>query len=50
LADTVETGAVVLVRDPPAEDLPWLALHPAGEWSAISDGSANRRCGGATGR
>ena len=32
LADTVETGAVVLVLDLPAEDLSWLALHPAGEW------------------
>jgi hypothetical protein len=31
-ADTLEAGAVVLVLDLPAEDLPWLALHPAGEW------------------
>lgn len=32
LAETIETGAVVLVLDLPAEDLPWLGLHPAGEW------------------
>lgn len=32
LADTLETGAVVLVLDVPPEELPWLALHPAGEW------------------
>jgi len=31
-ADTIETGAVVLVLDLPAEDLSWLTLHPAGEW------------------
>jgi hypothetical protein len=31
-AETLEAGAVVLVLDLPAEDLPWLALHPAGEW------------------
>jgi hypothetical protein len=32
LADTLEAGAVVLVLDLPAEELPWLALNPAGEW------------------
>lgn len=32
LADTLEAAAVVLVLDLPAEELPWLALHPAGEW------------------
>jgi hypothetical protein len=32
LADTLEAGSVVLVLDVPAEELPWLALHPAGEW------------------
>lgn len=31
-ADTLETGSVVLVLDVPADELPWLALHPAGEW------------------
>jgi hypothetical protein len=31
-ADPIETRAVVLVLDLPAEDLPWLILHPAGEW------------------
>lgn len=29
---TVEAGSVVLVLDVPADELPWLALHPAGEW------------------
>ena len=32
LADALEAGSVVLVLDVPAEELPWLALHPAGEW------------------
>lgn len=32
LADTLESGSVVLVLDLPAEELPWLALHPVGEW------------------
>jgi hypothetical protein len=32
LANTLEAGSVVLVLDLPAEELPWLALHPAGEW------------------
>lgn len=31
-ADTVEAGSVVLVFDVPPEELPWLAVHPAGEW------------------
>ena len=31
-AETVDGGAVVLVLDVPADELPWLALHPAGEW------------------
>ena len=32
LTDTLEAGSVVLVLDLPAEELPWLALHPAAEW------------------
>jgi hypothetical protein len=32
MADTLEAGSVVLVLDTPAEQLPWLALHPYGEW------------------
>ena len=32
LSETIEAGAVVLVLDVPAQELPWLALHPAGEW------------------
>ena len=32
LADTVEAGSVALVLDLPADELPWLALHPTGEW------------------
>jgi len=31
-ADTLDAGAVVLVLDVDADELPWLALHPAGEW------------------
>lgn len=31
-ADTLEAGSVVLVLDVPAEELPWLARHPVGEW------------------
>ncbi len=31
-ADTLESGAVVLVLDVPAEELPWLALNRDGEW------------------
>ena len=31
-ADELEMGSVVLVLDVPAEELPWLAIHPAGEW------------------
>ena len=31
-ADMLEAGLVVLVLDVPAEELPWLARHPAGEW------------------
>ena len=30
--DTLDAGAVVLVLDVPADELPWLAVHPAGEW------------------
>ncbi|WP_204078983.1 DUF7711 family protein [Mycobacterium riyadhense] len=30
-AETLEAGAVVLVLDLPAQELPWLAMHPAGE-------------------
>lgn len=32
-AESVEVGSVVLVLDLPADELPWLALHPAGEWA-----------------
>ncbi len=32
LADTLEAGTVVLVLDLPSDELPWLAIHPAGEW------------------
>jgi hypothetical protein len=31
-ATTLEAGAVILVLDEPADEMPWLALHPAGEW------------------
>ncbi len=32
LTETLEVGAVVLTLDLPTDELPWLALHPAGEW------------------
>ncbi len=32
LTETLEVGAVVLALDLPTDELPWLALHPAGEW------------------
>ncbi len=32
LADTLESGAVVLVLDAPADEMPWLAAHGSGEW------------------
>ena len=31
-ADPIETGEVVLLLDVSADELPWLARHPAGEW------------------
>lgn len=31
-ADTLDAGAVVLVLDLPAEQMSWMAIHPAGEW------------------
>lgn len=31
LAETLDVGAVVLVLDLPAEELPWLAMHPTAE-------------------
>jgi hypothetical protein len=31
-ADPVDLGSIVLVLDLPADELPWLALHPTGEW------------------
>jgi hypothetical protein len=31
-APTLESGSVVLVLDLPADEVPWLALNPAGEW------------------
>jgi hypothetical protein len=31
LAETLDAGSVVLVLDLPAEELPWLAMHPTGE-------------------
>lgn len=49
LADTLEAGAVVLVLDLSAEELPWLAsIPPASGW-ATSCGSASGRSGGAIG-
>jgi hypothetical protein len=33
-ADRLETYDVALVLDAPAEEVTWLALHPAGEWIA----------------
>jgi hypothetical protein len=32
LASTLEHGAVVLMLDEPAEEMPWLAFNRAGEW------------------
>lgn len=32
MADTLESGSVVLVLDVAVEELPWLALHSPGEW------------------
>lgn len=32
LADTLDAGSVVLVLEVPTDELPWLALHPVGEW------------------
>jgi hypothetical protein len=32
LTDTLEAGSVVLALDVPADELPWLALHPFGEF------------------
>lgn len=32
--DRIDTYDVALVLDAPAEDVTWLALHPAGEWIA----------------
>lgn len=32
LAESVEAGTVALVLDLPADELPWLAVHPAAEW------------------
>jgi hypothetical protein len=31
-ADTLDAGTVVLVLDVPSDEMPWLAVHPAGEW------------------
>jgi len=31
-AESLEVGTVVLVLDVDAAELPWLAIHPAGEW------------------
>ncbi len=31
-AAELETMAVILMLDEPADDVPWLALHPSGEW------------------
>ena len=31
-AERIDTYDVVLVLDAPAAEIPWLALHPAGEW------------------
>lgn len=35
VTDTLKAGTVVLVLDLPADEMPWLALHRAGEW--VSD-------------
>lgn len=32
LTDTLESGSVVLVLDLPADEMPWLAMHPTAEW------------------
>jgi len=32
VADTVEAGSVELMLDVPPDEVPWMALHPAGEW------------------
>jgi hypothetical protein len=31
-ADNIAASSVVLVLDEPPDELPWLALHPTGEW------------------
>ena len=31
-ADPIESGEVVLLLDVPPDELPWLAMHPVGEW------------------
>lgn len=31
-ADDLEVGSVIVVLDLPADEVPWLALHPTGEW------------------
>lgn len=31
-AGSLDTGSVVMVLDVPADELPWLAIHPVGEW------------------
>src|ERR1700730_8633744 len=30
--DELESTAVILILDEPADELPWLALHASGEW------------------
>jgi hypothetical protein len=32
LTDSLDAGSVVLVLDVPTQELPWLAIHPTGEW------------------
>jgi hypothetical protein len=33
LADTIDTGSLVLVLDVPPHEAPWLAINRAGEWA-----------------
>jgi hypothetical protein len=31
-AESIESASVVLLLDLPSDELPWIALHPTGEW------------------
>jgi hypothetical protein len=41
-AESLELGSVTLVLDVPADELPWLALHPDGEWVGSQLGLGKR--------